>query len=113
MSSLASVSASWSSHTTNLTSPSKSLSSYLSSPFLFCLVCYDKMSSPPRSPKRNGLILEEQQFVYDEENWPLRSEVPSLTMSPTCSEESLMPATPPNEPNESILLPGFHFSTTD
>ncbi|KAK4499948.1 hypothetical protein PRZ48_008134 [Zasmidium cellare] len=71
------------------------------------------MSSPPRSPKRNGLILEEQQFVYDEENWPLRSEMPSLTMSPTCSEESLMPATPPNEPNEPILLPGFHFSTTD
>ncbi|KAF2168935.1 hypothetical protein M409DRAFT_20949 [Zasmidium cellare ATCC 36951] len=71
------------------------------------------MSSPPRSPKRNGLILEEQQFVYDDENWPLRNQMPSLTMSPTCSEESLMPATPPNEPNESILLPGFHFSTTD
>lgn len=67
----------------------------------------------PRSPKRNGLILEDSDFAFDDEKWPLRNERPSLTMSLTSSEESLMPATPPNEPNESILLPGFHFSTTD
>lgn len=94
----------------------------------------------PRSPKRNGMLVEE-------EDWPLRSNMsiprltipdssmPRLTLSSTSSNEhidDITPSTPtdsleyvtPSEERlldltlattseEPVLLPGFHFSTTD
>ncbi|KAF7192635.1 hypothetical protein HII31_06041, partial [Pseudocercospora fuligena] len=60
-----------------------------------------------------------QAKTMDESNWPLQTpQTPRLTLSPASSNESFdlpMPTTPRFIPAEAeaMLLPGFHFSTTD
>ncbi|SMR55256.1 unnamed protein product [Zymoseptoria tritici ST99CH_3D1] len=60
----------------------------------------------PRSPKRNGFILEGESPILD------RSP-PGLSYSPRSSEESIDRPMTPQSYDMPELLPGFHFSTTD